>query len=207
MQKATTGLFCAGGALVKLASNCMRWKQTWGGTLTGNRLTARVRFRVRLQRLLITIDSAAALVAGEDLQPAALWPAMWTQRKDIELDGWAAATSGTDGLFACSLLKLYLLVKYPYLTPWWTLFNSCSSSWNRSEGAGTFYGFEEAELFVFIVQKKHNFLPHWRLHCWQVFLFLLSKGCPFMPQVLWSVTTVCLALAPGVFLTYGMWIS
>lgn len=65
----------------------------------------------------MTIDSAAALVAGEDLQPAALWPAMWTQRNDIELDGWAAATSGTDGLFACSLLKLYLLVKYAHLTP------------------------------------------------------------------------------------------
>lgn len=34
--------------------------------------------------------------AAEDLQLAGLW----TQRKRIELDGWAAVASGTDGLFS-----------------------------------------------------------------------------------------------------------
>lgn len=52
--------------------------------------------------------------AGEDEQLAGLW----TQRKRIELDGWAAAASGTDGLFSgLFLLKLHLLAERPCLTP------------------------------------------------------------------------------------------
>lgn len=86
---------------------------------------------------------------SEDVQLAGLW----TQRKRIELDGWAAAASGTDGLF--SGLFFHWNSTTLLSVPVWLLVNSPGLEISRQS---LYPAIQEEKHFLFNEEKDNDLL-------------------------------------------------